>query len=198
MGSAVKTLCGQAYGAHQYEMLGVHLQRSTILLMAMAIPFMFLYIFCKSLLILIGQSTQTVAAASLFIFGLIPQIFVYGTNFSIQKFLQAQSIMNLSAYIVAAVLLVHVSLTGLHCSCGVGLTSHRTKNTWSGFSIQAFSGLWAFLKLSTSSTVMLCSEVWYFQILVLIASLLENLKIALDSLVVCAPILGWVMINSRS
>ncbi|KAJ0443311.1 putative multi antimicrobial extrusion protein [Helianthus annuus] len=51
MGSAVETLCGQAYGAHQYEMLGVYLQRSTILLMATAIPLMFLYIFSKTLLI---------------------------------------------------------------------------------------------------------------------------------------------------
>nr|GEU95722.1 hypothetical protein [Tanacetum cinerariifolium] len=40
------------------------------------------------------------------------------------------------------------------------LKSHRTKNTLSGFSIQAFFRLWAFLKLSTSSIVMLCLEVW--------------------------------------
>jgi len=32
MGSAVETLCGQAYGAHKYDMLGVYLQRSTVLL----------------------------------------------------------------------------------------------------------------------------------------------------------------------
>ncbi|KAK6932314.1 Multi antimicrobial extrusion protein [Dillenia turbinata] len=28
MGSAVETLCGQAYGAHKYEMLGIYVQRS--------------------------------------------------------------------------------------------------------------------------------------------------------------------------
>ncbi|KAL7242800.1 hypothetical protein ACSBR1_015232 [Camellia fascicularis] len=38
MGSAVETLCGQAYGAHKYGMLGIYLQRSTILLMATGIP----------------------------------------------------------------------------------------------------------------------------------------------------------------
>ncbi|PWA50586.1 multi antimicrobial extrusion protein [Artemisia annua] len=220
MGSAVETLCGQAFGAHQYEMLGVYLQRSTILLMATAIPLMFLYIFSKSLLTLIGQSTEIAAAASLFIFGLIPQIFAYAANFPIQKFLQAQSIVNPSAYIAAAVLLVHVPLTWVALFVwGWGLlgaslilsfswwiivlvqflyilTSDRTKKTWNGFSIQAFSGLWSFLKLSTSSAVMLCLEVWYFQILVLIAGLLENPEIALDSLAVCATILGWVMMIS--
>ncbi|GJT49617.1 DETOXIFICATION 40-like protein [Tanacetum coccineum] len=220
MGSAVETLCGQAYGAHQYEMLGVYLQRSTILLMATAIPLMFLYIFSKSLLILIGQLTQIAVAASLFIFGLIPQIFAYVANFPIQKFLQAQSIVNPSAYIAATVLLVHVPLTWVALFVwgwgllGVSLIlrfswwiivlvqfmyilkSHRVKNTWSRFSIQAFSGLWAFLKLSTSSTVMLCLEVWYFQIIVLIAGLLENPEIALDSLDVCATILVWLMMTS--
>ncbi|KAK0578835.1 hypothetical protein LWI29_016957 [Acer saccharum] len=38
MGSAVETLCGQAYGAHKYEMLGVYLQRSTVLLIQFPHP----------------------------------------------------------------------------------------------------------------------------------------------------------------
>ncbi|GKB95089.1 DETOXIFICATION 40-like protein [Tanacetum coccineum] len=57
--------------------------------------------------------------------------------------------------IAAAVLLVHVPLTLFVYI----LLSHQTKKTWSGFSIQTFSGLWAFLKLSTYSAVMLCLEV---------------------------------------
>ena len=32
MGSAVETLCGQAYGAQKYDMLGIYLQRSAVLL----------------------------------------------------------------------------------------------------------------------------------------------------------------------
>ncbi|KAF5760486.1 putative multi antimicrobial extrusion protein [Helianthus annuus] len=220
MGSAVETLCGQAYGAHQYEMLGVYLQRSTILLMATAIPLMFLYIFSKPLLLLIGQSPEIASAASLFIYGLIPQIFAYAANFPIQKFLQAQSIVNPSAYIAAVMLVVHVVLTWLALYVwGWGLfggslvlslswwlivvaqfvyivKSDRTKETWAGFSMQAFSGLWPFLKLSSASAVMLCLETWYFQILILIAGLLENPEIALDSLAVCGTILGWVLMIS--
>ncbi|XP_071705522.1 protein DETOXIFICATION 40-like [Rutidosis leptorrhynchoides] len=220
MGSAVETLCGQAYGAHQYEMLGVYLQRSTILLMATAIPLMFLYIFSKSLLLLIGQSPQIASAASLFIYGLIPQIFAYAANFPIQKFLQAQSIVNPSAYIAAVMLVVHVLLTWLALYVwGWGLLggslvlsfswwaivvaqfvyilkSDKTKETWTGFSVKAFSGLWPFLKLSTASAVMLCLETWYFQILILIAGLLPNPEIALDSLAVCGTILGWVLMIS--
>lgn len=74
--------------------------------------------------------------------------------------------------------------------------SDRCKRTWTGFSTLAFSGLWDFLKLSTASAVMLCLETWYFQVLILIAGLLENPAIALDSLAVCTTILGWVFMIS--
>lgn len=216
MGSAVETLCGQAFGARQFDMLGVYLQRSTILLMLTAIPLMLIYIFSKPLLILIGQSVEISTAAALFIYGLIPQIFAYAANFPIQKFLQAQSLVNPSAYIAAGMLLVHIPLTYLAMYVwGWGLLggalvlslswwlivlaqfayilkSERTKETWTGFSMQAFSGLWGFFKLSTASAVMLCLESWYFQILILIAGLLPNPAIALDALAVCSTILGWV------
>ncbi|CAN1232441.1 Protein DETOXIFICATION 40 [Linum perenne] len=113
MGSAVETLCGQAYGAQKYKMLGVYLQRSTVLL----------------------------------------------------------------------------TLTGL-------LLTVMCRYTWDGFSSQAFVGLGSFFKLSAASAVMLCLETWYFQILVLIAGLLPDPELALDSLSVCMTISGWVFMIS--
>ncbi|KAL5578852.1 hypothetical protein UlMin_011294 [Ulmus minor] len=216
MGSAVETLCGQAYGAHKYGMLGVYLQRSTILLMATGIPLSLIYIFSKPLLILLGESSEIASEAAVFVYGLIPQIFAYAANFPIQKFLQAQSIVLPSAYISAATLVVHVLFSWLLIyKLGWGLlgaslmlsfswwiivvaqfvyilVSNKCKQTWTGFSLQAFSGLCEFLKLSTASAVMLCLETWYFQILVLIAGLLKNAEITLDALSVCMTIAGWV------
>ncbi|XP_027086297.2 protein DETOXIFICATION 40-like [Coffea arabica] len=216
MGSAVETLCGQAYGAHKYDMLGVYMQRSTVLLMATGVPLMMVYIFCKPLLLLLGESEEVSSAAALFVYGLIPQIFAYAANFPIQKFLQAQSIIFPSAYIAAGALVLHVFLTWIVVYVldwgllGASLTlsfswwvivvaqfvyilgSKKCKKTWNGFSWMAFSGLWNFLKLSASSAVMLCLETWYFEILVLIAGLLPNPAIALDSLSICQTIQGWV------
>ncbi|WCJ20228.1 MATE efflux family protein [Euphorbia peplus] len=220
MGSAVETLCGQAYGAHKYDMLGVYMQRSTILLTLTGIPLTILYAFSKPLLILLGEPKEIASAASLFVYGLIPQIFAYAANFPIQKFLQAQSIVFPSAYIAAATLVVHLLLSWVAIyKMGLGLlgaslvlslswwiivvaqfvyilVSPKCKKTWNGFSWLAFSGLWDFLKLSTASAVMLCLESWYFQILVLIAGLLKNAELALDSLSVCMTIVGWVFMIS--
>lgn len=60
--------------------------------------------------------------------------------------------------------------------------SERCRRTWQGFTWEAFSGLYGFFKLSAASAVMLCLETWYFQILVLLAGLLPNPELALDSL----------------
>ncbi|KAH6780652.1 MATE efflux family protein [Perilla frutescens var. hirtella] len=220
MGSAVETLCGQAYGAHRYEMLGIYMQRSTVLLMVTGIPLMVVYIFSKPILLFLGQAPDLAAAAALFVYGLIPQIFAYAANFAMQKFLQAQSIVNPSAYISAAALVAHILMTWValyvfHWGLlGAGLvlslswwiivaaqfvyivSSDRCKETWTGFSWMAFSGLWDFFKLSAASAVMLCLETWYFQVLVLIAGLLPDPEIALDSLAICGTLLGWVFMVS--
>lgn len=220
MGSAVETLCGQAYGANKYEMLGVYMQRSAILLSLTGLLLSLIYIFCNPILIFLGQSSEIASAASLFVYGLIPQIFAYALNFPIQKFLQSQSIVTPSAYISAATLGLHILLSWVAAyKLGLGLLgaslvlslswwivvgaqfvyilkSERCKYTWTGFSLEAFTGLAEFFKLSAASAVMLCLETWYFQVLVLLAGLLENPEVALDALSICMTISGWVFMIS--
>ncbi|KAH7520488.1 hypothetical protein FEM48_Zijuj08G0149100 [Ziziphus jujuba var. spinosa] len=65
--------------------------------------------------------------------------------------------------------------------------------TWSGFCTEAFSGLWEFIKLSAASGVMLCLEVWYYAILVLMTGNLANAEVAVDALSICMTINGWAM-----
>ena len=206
MGSAVETLCGQAFGAQKFEMLGIYLQKSTVLLTITGFLLTFIYIFCKPILILLRESSEIASAAAIFVYGLIPQIYAYAANFPIQKFLQAQSIVAPSAYISAATLLLHLLLSWVAVyKIGLGLVgsslvlslswwiivvaqffyivkSEKCKCTWGGFSLKAVSGLCGFFNLSAASAVMLCLETWYFQVLVLLAGLLENPEVALDAL----------------
>ncbi|KAL2328345.1 hypothetical protein Fmac_021772 [Flemingia macrophylla] len=220
MGSAAETLCGQAYGARKYEMLGIYMQRSTVLLTLSGVFLTLIYVFSEPILIFMGESRRIAAAAALFVYGLIPQIFAYAANFPIQKFLQAQSIVAPSAYISAATLLVHVGVSWVAVfEVGLGLLgaslvlsvswwiivvaqfvyiakSERCQKTWRGFSFEAFSGLPEFFNLSAASAVMLCLETWYFQILVLLAGLLPHPEIALDSLSICTTVSGWVFMIS--
>ncbi|XP_038894071.1 protein DETOXIFICATION 40-like isoform X2 [Benincasa hispida] len=212
MGSAVETLCGQAYGGEKYDMLGIYLQRSAILLTLTGFVLTIIYIFCKPILIFLGESKEIASAAEVFVYGLIPQIFAYAINFPIQKFLQAQSIVFPSAYISAGTLVIHVVLSWVVAyKMGLGLLGvalvlslswwilvlgqfvymikgQKCKETWRGFSAKALSGLPGFFKLSVASAVMLCLETWYFQILVLLAGLLDHPQLALDSLSICVRV----------
>nr|GMC89822.1 protein DETOXIFICATION 40-like [Ipomoea batatas] len=220
MGSAVETLCGQAFGAQRYDMLGVYLQRATVVLTITGIPLMVLYLFSRQLLLALGEPKTVAYYAALYVYGLIPQIFAYAVNFPIQKFLQAQSIVAPSALISLGTLFLHLLLSWVFVyEVGLGLIgaslvlsfswwvivggqfvyilkSDKCRSTWTGFRPEAFAGLWEFVKLSAASAVMLCLETWYFQVLVLIAGLLENPELALDSLSVCMSVNGLVFMVS--
>jgi Na+-driven multidrug efflux pump len=162
MGSAVETRCGQAYGGLKHDMLGIYLQRATVLLMATGVPLAAVYASSRPILVLLGESPEIASAAATFVYGLIPQIVAYAAIFPIQKFLQAQSIVAPSAYISAATLAFHLALSYLIVyRLGLGLlgaslmlsvsnwviavgqfvyivASRRFRLTWTGFSWQAF------------------------------------------------------------
>ncbi|XP_056847281.1 protein DETOXIFICATION 28 isoform X2 [Raphanus sativus] len=62
--------------------------------------------------------------------------------------------------------------------------------TWTGFSVEAFTRLWEFTKLSASSGIMLCLENWYYRILIVMTGNLQDPKIAVDSMSICMLING--------
>ncbi|KAL6012425.1 Protein DETOXIFICATION 33 [Asimina triloba] len=58
MGSALETLCGQAYGAGKPRMLGVYMQRSWIILLCAALILVPVYVFAPPILKLIGETNE--------------------------------------------------------------------------------------------------------------------------------------------
>ncbi|CAM8912737.1 unnamed protein product [Rhodiola kirilowii] len=216
MGSALETLCGQAFGAGQIDMLGVYLQRSWIILISTALSLLPLYIFATPLLKLIGQTTEISEAAGTFAIYMIPQLFAYAINFPITRFLQAQRKINAIAAITGVALLMHTILSWvfiikldwgmvgaavvLNCSWVfivaaqvIYVLSGSCGQAWSGFSSKAFQDIWAFVRLSFASAIMLCLEVWYFMVLILFAGYLKNAQVSVDALSICMNILGWTV-----
>ena len=122
MGSALETLCGQAFGAGQVAMLGVYLQRSWIVLLAAALLMVPFYVFAEPLLLTIGQDPVVARDAARFALYILPGAFSFAVNFPTAKFLQAQSIVAPSAYIAVATLVLHLALSWLAVyKLGLGL-----------------------------------------------------------------------------
>ncbi|XP_068312897.1 protein DETOXIFICATION 33-like isoform X1 [Pyrus communis] len=214
MGSALETLCGQAYGAGQIRMLGVYMQRSWIILLVTACVLVPVYVWSPPILELVGETTEISEAAGKFAVWMLPQLFAYALNFPIQKFLQAQRKVSVIAWISAAVLVEHAVFSWLlMIKLGWGLTGAaitlnaswwliiiaqllyifitKSDGAWSGFSWLAFADLWGFVKLSLASAVMLCLEFWYLMVLVVITGRLTNPLIPVDAISICMNINGW-------
>lgn len=214
MASGLETLCGQAYGAKQYHMLGIYLQRSWIVLFTFAIFLLPLFIFTTPILKALGQDEAVADVAGTIAHWFIPIIFSYVVSFTSQMFLQAQSRNRIIAYVALGTIPLHLFMSWLlTMKFKFGIPGAMTstilaywipnigqlafilfggcKETWKGFSVLAFEDLGPVVKLSLSSGVMICLEVWYNTILVLLTGNMENAEIAIDALSICLNISGW-------
>ncbi|KAM3710223.1 hypothetical protein ACB094_01G014000 [Castanea mollissima] len=216
MASALETLCGQAFGAKRYHMLGIYMQRSWIVLVLCCFLLLPFYVFATPLLKLIGQPDDVAEASGLVACWLIPLHFSFAFQFPLQRFLQSQlkniviawvSLVGLLVNVLTSWLFVYVldfGLVGAALALDIswwvlvfGLYGYTAFGgcplTWHGFSIEAFSGLWEFLKLSAASGVMLCLENWYYRVLILMTGFLQNATLAVDALSICMTVNGWEM-----
>ncbi|KAL3733209.1 hypothetical protein ACJRO7_022695 [Eucalyptus globulus] len=213
MASALETLCGQAYGAKQYHMLGVYLQRSWIVLTICSIFLVPLFIFTPPILKALGQEDKIAEVVGDISPWLIPVLFSLVVSFSCQMFLQAQSKNMIIAYVAAFSAVVHICLVGVRNSRRYGFHHFLAywipnigqlmfvmcggcRDTWKGFSSSAFKDLWPVIKLSLSSGAMLCLELWYNTLLVLLTGNMENAEVSIDAFAICLNISGWEIMIS--
>uniref|UniRef100_M0ZPW5 Ripening regulated protein DDTFR18 n=1 Tax=Solanum tuberosum TaxID=4113 RepID=M0ZPW5_SOLTU len=181
MASALETLCGQAYGAKKHHMLGIYMQRSWIVITVCCILLLPMYIFATPILKALGQPDDVAELSGVVALWFIPLQFSFAFQFTIQRFLQSQLKTAVIAWISLAVLAIHTAISWLFVyklNLGIigaavaldiswwllviGLFIYAAcggcPQTWSGFSIQAFSGLWEFFRLSAAAGVMLCVQ----------------------------------------
>ena len=178
MASALETLCGQAYGAKQYHMLGVYLQRSWIVLFFSSIFILPVYIFTTPILNILGQDESIAEVGGYIAHWLIGVMLSFIVCFTCQVFLQSQSKNMIIAYLAAFSIAIHLLLSwlltvkykfGIPGALSSTLLAFWIPNigqlmfvmcggcreTWKGFSSLAFKDLWPVVKLSMSSGVML-------------------------------------------
>ncbi|KAJ6337599.1 hypothetical protein OIU76_007306 [Salix suchowensis] len=126
-------------------------------------------------LLLKNQVIAWISLVSLGVNVLTSWLFVYVLDFGV---IGAAIALDISWWVIVIGMFIYTSCGGC-------------PSTWTGFSAQAFSGLWEFVKLSAASGVMLCLENWYYRILILMTGYLDNATLAVDALSVCMSINGW-------
>ncbi|KAF8695482.1 hypothetical protein HU200_037450 [Digitaria exilis] len=209
MAGALDTLCGQAFGARRYGLLGVYKQRAMVVLAVACVPIALVWACAESILLAIGQDADIAAEAGAYARWLIPSLAAFVPLTCHTRFLQPQSIVvpvmvssgitALTHIFVCYALVYKVGMgsKGAALSAAVSYSTNLTilalyvrmssvcKTTWTGFSREAFAGLREFAKLAVTSAMMVCLEWWSFELLVLLSGILPNPKLETSVLSIC-------------
>ncbi|CAM0909192.1 unnamed protein product [Alopecurus aequalis] len=199
LSSCLDTLCGQAFGAKQYYLLGVYKQRAILVLTIVSVVVSVFWVYAGHILLLFGQDRKIAMAAGSYIRWMTPALFAYGLLLCHVLFLQTQNIvipLMLSSGITAlnhvllCWLLVYKIGLGTKGAALASAISYLTnlfilalyirlspscKSTWTGLSKEAFRDIVSFLRIAVPSALMVWW--WAYELLILLSELLPNPKL---------------------
>ena len=178
MASALETLCGQAYGAQQYQKIGIQTYTAIFSLNLVCLPLCLLWMNMGKLLSLIGQDPLISHEAGKFTMWLVPALFAYATLQPLIRYLQTQSLvkpMLISSFVILCfhiplcwVLVFKSGLGNLGAALAMGISywlnvillglyakySSACKKTLVTISKELFQGIGEFFRFAIPSAIM--------------------------------------------
>ncbi|KAI3796524.1 hypothetical protein L1987_39197 [Smallanthus sonchifolius] len=214
MSSATETLCGQAFGAGQHHMMGIYLQRSWIVDLITLTVLLPIFIFGSQIFKLVGEEESIANSGGYISLWFIPFVYNFVFSLTIQMFLQAQLKNMIIAWLSAFQFAIHIPLSFLFVyKLNMGIAGAMIAlsmsswvlvigefiyvfggwcpHSWKGFTVAAFKDLVPVVKLSLSSGVMVCLELWYNAVLVLLAGYTANAEVAISAFSICLNVNAW-------
>lgn len=198
-GYALDTFCGQSYGAKQYHMLGIQMQRAMLVLLLVCIPLACIWANAGNILVFLGQDPTISLEAGIYARYMIPSIFAYALLQCQIRFLQSQNNVVHMMFSTGFTTLIHIIICwllvfksglgskGAALASGVSywinvvllalyirLSPLCNNKTWNGFSTKALQDIPTFIRIAVPSALMMCLEIWSFEMMVLLAGLLPN------------------------
>ncbi|KAG7578683.1 Multi antimicrobial extrusion protein [Arabidopsis thaliana x Arabidopsis arenosa] len=209
---ALETLCGQAYGAKQYDKIGTYAYSAIASNITICFLISILWLYIEKILTSLGQDPEISRIAGSYAFWLIPTLFGQAIVIPLSRFLLTQGLVLPLLFTAVTTLLFHVFvcwtlvfLFGLGSngpamatsvsfwfyavilSCYVKFSSSCEKTR--GFVSENFvSSIKQFFQYGIPSAAMICLEWWLFEILILCSGLLPNPKLETSVLSICLTI----------
>ncbi|KAH1091746.1 hypothetical protein J1N35_019003 [Gossypium stocksii] len=202
----MESICGQAFGARKYTLLGTTLQRTVLLLLVSSLPISLLWMNMRRILILCGQDETIAKEAQLYLIYSVPDLLAQSLLHPLRIYLRTQSITLPLTCCAMLSILLHLPINYLlvsHLSLGtrgIALSGVWTnfnlvgsliiyilyfgvhKKTWGGFSMQCFKEWKSLLNLAIPSCISVCLEWWWYEIMILLCGLLLNPRAAVASM----------------
>ncbi|KAL1295999.1 hypothetical protein HN51_056783 [Arachis hypogaea] len=209
MASGLETICGQAYGAEQYQRIGMQTYTAIFSLILVCVPLSILWINIEQILVFLGQDPLIAHEVAKFIIWLIPALFAYAILQPLVRYFQIQSLLLPMLVSSCVTLFLHIPLcwllvfkAGLNSAGGaiavsisiwcnvifLGLFmrySPSCAKTRAPISLEMFRGVGEFFRFAVPSAVMICLEWWSYELLILLSGLLPNPQLETSVLSVC-------------
>ncbi|XP_028126892.1 protein DETOXIFICATION 48-like [Camellia sinensis] len=202
----MEPICGQAFGAKQWKLLGLTLQRTVLLLLSTSIPISFMWLNMKRILLWCGQDEEISSAAHTFIVFAIPDLFFLSLLHPLRIYLRTQNITLPVTYCSAVSVLLHIPLnfilvayfkmgiagvaiamvwTNLNLFillCSFVYLSGVFKDSWVAPSMDCLRGWSSLLTLAIPTCISVCLEWWWYEFMILLCGLLSNPKATIASM----------------
>ncbi|KAE9607725.1 putative multi antimicrobial extrusion protein [Lupinus albus] len=198
LANGMEPICGQAFGANRFNLLGLVMQRMVLLLLLTSVFISFLWINMKKILIFFGQEKDIASEAQFYLIYCIPDLIIQSLLHPLRIYLRSQSITLPLTYCAALSIILHLPINYLLVivlklgTKGVALAVIWThfnvvaslimyiiisgvhSKTWGGFSYACFKGWKVLLNLAIPSCISVCLEWWWYEIMILLCGLLAN------------------------
>ncbi|PON71057.1 Multi antimicrobial extrusion protein [Trema orientale] len=208
MASALETLSGQAYGAQQYQKLGIQTNTAVFSLILVCLPLSLMWTYMGKILIFMGQDPLISREAGKFMLWFIPALFAYATLQPLVRYFQTQSLIiplmvsscvSICCHIPLCWALVFKSgLENLGGALSIGISywlnviflvlymkcSPTCESTRVSISSELFQGLGEFLRFAIPSAIMIF-QWWSFELLTLLSGFLPNPQLETSVFSVC-------------
>ncbi|KAK7265537.1 hypothetical protein RJT34_33157 [Clitoria ternatea] len=194
----MEPICGQAFGAKRFKLLGLTMQRTVLLLLLTSLFISFFWLNMDRILLFCGQEHDMANEAQSYILFSLPDLVAQSLLHPLRIYLRTQSITLPLTCCAAISILLHVPINYLLVFVlklgikGVALSAVWTnfnlvglliiyivvscthKKTWQPFSMGCFKGFKKLLNLAIPSCVSVCLEWWWYEIMILLCGLLVN------------------------
>ncbi|PIA51835.1 hypothetical protein AQUCO_01000013v1 [Aquilegia coerulea] len=202
----MEPICGQAFGAKQWKLLGLTLQRTVLLLLCTSIPISFMWLNMDRILLWCGQDEEISSTAHMFILFSIPDLFLLSLLHPLRIYLRTQGITIPVAYCSAISVLLHVPLNFILVGQfkmgikGVAIAmvwtnlnfflllmafvyfSRVYKESWVTPSMDCLRGWSSLLGLAIPTCLSVCLEWWWYELMIMLCGLLVNPKATIASM----------------
>ncbi|KAJ7541814.1 hypothetical protein O6H91_10G078000 [Diphasiastrum complanatum] len=194
----MEPICAQAFGAKQWKLLGITLQRAILFLLCACLPIGLLWINMRRILLWCNQDKEITDVASMYLFCALPDLLAQAILHPLRIYLRTQQITLPLTKCAALALLLHIPINLLLVSAlelkirGVALAAVWTNfnlviflllyiwfsglhgKSWDGWSAACFKDWKPLFNLAIPSCVSVCLEWWWYELMVIFSGLLPN------------------------